>query len=260
VCRRSCPGEAPARPRCGSHVDREIPSVCRPFAGPSACATLPSAFAAHSFRTQYCCPVSGPDCASLGRLCNFAPAAIQASCCSSVSDWLYFREAALRRARQYSCPGARGSRGLVQPRRHCLLPRRYHTQSPQRPLLMAGSRHSPEGAQNGQRRHRPPRRTISVRSAFCPLRFSIPLAFTILLVALVRTAGQPGRPVAVPTPLQPQSGRLTSLFYPTIPRNAILSVVFLRFSTLRPPVASPSCILRKQPETYLRSGMVKGRR
>jgi hypothetical protein len=38
-----------------------------------------------------------------------------------------------------------GSFGLAQRRRHCRLPRRYHTQSPQRPLLMMASRHSHQG-------------------------------------------------------------------------------------------------------------------
>jgi hypothetical protein len=42
--------------------------------------------------------------------------------------------------------GVRGSSGLTYRRRHCWLPCTYHTQSPQRPLLITGSRHLPEVA------------------------------------------------------------------------------------------------------------------
>jgi hypothetical protein len=113
-----------------------------------------AAFVAHSWRTAYCCPVSGPDWNRRGRLCSRAPAAIQASRWPSVSPWLYRCEAAPRRARQSSCRGVRGSRGRDQSRRNCFPFRTYQIQSPQRPLRKVVSRHFPEGAQNGQRRQR----------------------------------------------------------------------------------------------------------
>ena len=126
-----------------------------------------SAFLAHACPTQYCCPVSQPHWPSRGRLRRFAPAAMQASSCLSVRTALYFFEAFASRARQCSWFAVRGSLGLTQRRRHCLLPgSTYHTQSPQRPLLMAGSRHFPEGAQKGQRRHRPLRAKSRVVNAF----------------------------------------------------------------------------------------------
>jgi hypothetical protein len=68
---------------------------------------------AESFRTQYCDPVSGPDCASRGRLRSFAPAAMQASRSSSVSERLYLLEAAPKRERQSICASVRGSLGRV---------------------------------------------------------------------------------------------------------------------------------------------------
>ncbi len=122
--------------------------------GVRACGAGASVLPAHRFRTQCCCPVSVPDWSSRGRLRCFVPAAMQASCCSPVSASLYSLEAAARRARERSCAGVLGSIGLAQRRRHCLLPRMYHTQSPHRPLLITGSRHSPDGPHHSQRLHR----------------------------------------------------------------------------------------------------------
>ncbi len=106
------------------------------------------------FRTQCCCPVRLPDWSSRGRLCCLAPSATHASCCFFVSASLYSFEAAASRSRQRSCAGVWGSLGLAHRRRHCLLPRTYHTQSPHRPLLITGSRHSPAGPHHLQRLHR----------------------------------------------------------------------------------------------------------
>jgi hypothetical protein len=122
VSPRCCSGGTTDALRCGSHVGSETPCVCRPFAAVSAFCVLPSDFSAHSLPTHHCCPVSGPVWARRGRLRRLAPAAMQASCCSSVRAWLYFREAALRRARQCSWLGVRGSRGFLN-RCRCCLPR-----------------------------------------------------------------------------------------------------------------------------------------
>src|ERR1035438_7532479 len=94
---------------------------------------------------------------------------MQAFCCASVSEALYFFEAAPKRARQYSCLGVRGSFGLTYRRRCCFLPRRYHTQSPHRPLLTRGSRHAPEGGPKGQSRHPGLRGRPRPLTAFSPL-------------------------------------------------------------------------------------------
>ena len=83
--------------------------------------------AAQRCLTQCSCPVSLPDWRRRNRLCCLAPAAMQACRCSSVSAVLYSVEAAARRARERSCAGVWGSIGLAQRRRHCRLPRRYHT-------------------------------------------------------------------------------------------------------------------------------------
>ena len=58
-------------------------------------------------------------------------------------------------------------------------PRRYHTQSPHRPLLIAGSRHRPEGVRNGQARHPGLRSTARRRTAFGPLESPPAGAFNI---------------------------------------------------------------------------------
>ena len=139
-----------------------------------------TAWAAHSLPTEYCCPVSAPDWPSRGRLRRFAPAAMQASCCFSLSEWLYFLEAAVKRARQRRCLHERGSLGFTQRRRHCLLPRNTnHTQSPHRPLLRTGSRHAPEDARNGQSRHLGRRGASRRPRAFLPLESSRVDALTI---------------------------------------------------------------------------------
>jgi len=52
--------------------------------------------------------ISGPDWPRRGRLSSFAPLAIQASCCSSVSNRLYFLEASPKRSRQHCCLAVRG--------------------------------------------------------------------------------------------------------------------------------------------------------
>jgi hypothetical protein len=169
VSQRCCAGGITEVCRCGSHVGVEFPFVCRRSVGLSALCTPVSAFLAHACPTHHCCPVSRPLWPSRGRLRRFAPAAMQASSCSSVRAALYFLEAAASRARQCSWFGVCGSRGLTQRRRPCLLPgSRYHTQSPHRPLLMVVSRHRPEGAQNGQSRHRGLRRGADA-VAFPPL-------------------------------------------------------------------------------------------
>ena len=113
---------------------------------------------------------------------------MQASCCSSVSDWLYFFEAAPNRPRQYRCLGVRGSFNLRYRCRCCFLPRRYQTQSPQRPLLIAGSRHAPEGARKGQSRQRGFRDRLRLRTAFRPLGFVGARAFMIRDATLVSPA------------------------------------------------------------------------
>ena len=176
----------------------EIPFVCRPSVGLSALCTPVSAFLAHACPTHHCCAVSQPHWPSRGRLRRFAPAAMQASSCSSVRAALYFLEAAASRARQYRCFGVRGSLGLTQRRRHCLLPgSTYHTQSPQRPLLMAGSRHFPEGEQNGQSRHVGLRGKSRVLNTF---RGSGPCgagAFIIGRLTFVIPGRQPWHPVAL---------------------------------------------------------------
>ena len=74
---------------------------------------LAAGLAAYSLRIEYCCPVSGPDWRIRDRLRSFAPSAMQASRCSSVSDWLYLLEAARNRARQRSCLKVRGLLGLM---------------------------------------------------------------------------------------------------------------------------------------------------
>jgi len=62
-------------------------------------------------RIEYCWPVNGPDWPRRGRLRSLAPAAMRACCCFWVREWLYFLEAALRRARERSCRGVRGAWG-----------------------------------------------------------------------------------------------------------------------------------------------------
>ena len=139
-----------------------------------------SAWATHSLPTEYCCPVSAPNWPRRGRLRRFAPAAMQASRCSSVSERLYLLEAALKRARQRRCLNVLGSLGFTQRRRNCLLPcNTNHTQSPHRPLLRAGSRHAPEDARNGQSRHPGRRGTSRRHRAVLPLESLGVDAFTI---------------------------------------------------------------------------------
>jgi hypothetical protein len=112
VFRRWCSGDTPVILRCISEVDSKIPCVCRTLAALAARCNRSAAFAAYSTRIEYCWPVNGPDWASRGRLRNFAPAAIRASRCSWVNEWLYFCEAAPKRARSCSCLGVLGSWGL----------------------------------------------------------------------------------------------------------------------------------------------------
>jgi hypothetical protein len=88
-------------------------------------------FATHSLPTQYCCPVSGPAAPSLGRVRRLAPAAMQASCCSSVSASLKAFEAAARRAQRALC---------VCPIRHFRVPGAFLPQS-----RAAGPSRSPAG-------------------------------------------------------------------------------------------------------------------
>ena len=88
VSRRRGPSGTPALRRCVSHVGVEILCVCSALVRASAFGLLPSAFAAHRLLTQYCCPVSQPESPRRGRHRRCAPAAIQAFCCSSVSDSL----------------------------------------------------------------------------------------------------------------------------------------------------------------------------
>ena len=153
VSPRCCPGGSPVAVRRCSEVDREISCVCRLFLAFSA-RTAPSCTRlAQSLFIEYCCPVSRPDWPRRDRLRNFAPAAIQASRSSSVIDWLYFLEAAAKRARQLNCLGVRGSFGLTYRCRCCFPFRTYHTQSPHRPLLRPVAKHSPQGPRWGQRRH-----------------------------------------------------------------------------------------------------------
>ena len=143
VSQRLCPGGVPDMPPCISHVARVIlcgcgtckwvlcVSLCDCGTLPITIVTLrfpPPALPAHSLPTKCCCPVSRPDWFRRGRLRRFAPSAMQASCCSSVSEWLYLLEAAPRRVRQRRCLKERGSLGFTQRRRHCLPPRStYHT-------------------------------------------------------------------------------------------------------------------------------------
>jgi hypothetical protein len=111
---------------------------------------------------------------------------MQASSCSSVSERLYLFEATLKRARQCRCRNERGSLGFTQRRRNCLLPcNTNHTQSPQRPLLGAGSRHFPDDARNGQPRHPGRRGTARRHSAFLLLETLGVGAFTIRDLTLV---------------------------------------------------------------------------
>ena len=208
--------------------------------GFSALWTPVSAFLEHSCPTQYCCPVSRPLWPSRGRLRRFAPAAMQASSCSSVRAALYFLEAVASRVRQYRCVGVRRSLGLTQRRRHCLLPgSTYHTQSPQRPLLMAGSRHFPEGAQKGQRRHRPLRAKPRVvkpcrRSGCCSVR-----AFMNRRSSFVTTGQQSWCLVALRRARWSQAWRLNFACYfttkaarlqPSFAGQMVVSAAFLRRS------------------------------
>ena len=89
-------------------------------------------------------------------------------------------------------------------RRHCFPPRRYQTQSPQRPLLRRRSRHCPQGPQNGQRRHRRADRFLCVLAAFGASGACGVLAFTNDSVTLVSVGGSPAnfRPRQHPSPSQ----------------------------------------------------------
>jgi hypothetical protein len=121
---------------------------------------------------------------------------MQASRSSSVSERLYLVEAEVKRARQRRCRNERGSLGFTQRRLHCLLPRNTnHTQSPHRPLLRAGSRHAPEGARNGQSRHRGRRGMSRRHSAFLALEALGVDAFTIRDLALLGAARRPPGPI-----------------------------------------------------------------
>jgi hypothetical protein len=71
-----------------------------------------------------------------------------------------------------------GSNGLNQRRRHCWPFHTYHTQSPQRPLLTAGSKHSPAAPHKGQRLHQPPG-TMPGASARL-LRLALPTAGVLM--------------------------------------------------------------------------------
>jgi hypothetical protein len=136
--------------------------------------------------TEYCCPVRAPDWPRRGRLRRFAPATMQASCCTSVSEWLYLLEAALKRARQRLGRNVRGSLGLTQRRRNCWLPcNTNHTQSPHRPLLRAVSRQAPKDERNGQPRQPGRRGTPRCRSAFLLWESFGVEAFTIRGLTLV---------------------------------------------------------------------------
>jgi hypothetical protein len=144
-----------------------------------------------------------------GRQRALAPAAIQASCCSSVSDWLYFFEAAPKRPRQCCCLVVRGFLGRAQRRRRCLLPTTYQTQSPQRPLLTAGSRHSPEGPRNGQPRHPRLRSRPRLRTAFRSSESLPACAFIMRHSTFVITNCQLWLPIAPLIALWSQARQLT---------------------------------------------------
>jgi len=175
----------------------------------SAFCLPPSALAAYSRRIEYCCPVSHPHCPSRARLLTFAPATLHAARSSSVSDWLHRLEAPPKRARQKTCLGVRGSFGLIYRCRHCLLPRIYHTQSPHRPLLSAGSRHAPEDARKGHPRH--PRLTGTAR---------FPIAFRPWESVGVRAFIFRHATLVSPAALGSQASRLTSLLSYNFPRMA----------------------------------------
>ena len=184
------------------------PVFARVFATVPALRAPTAAFVEHSWRTAYCCLVSGPDWNRRGRLCSRAPAAIPASCRPSVSPWLYRFEAAPKRARQRSCRGVRGSRGRDQSRRNCFPFRRYQTHSPQRPLRRVGLRHFPEGAQNWQQGQRRPCDTLGIVPAFRLWEsFGLPVCI-IRAATLVSAARQPGQPVARPRALWSPAWRL----------------------------------------------------
>jgi hypothetical protein len=131
---------------------------------------------------------------------------MQAFCCSSVREALYLFEAAPKRSREYSCLGVRGSFGLTYRCRCCLLPRRYQTQSPQRPLFTRGSRHAPEGARKGQSRHPGLRLTWRLRLAFCPWEPFSTRAFMMGHAASVSAARQLWHSVVSPKPLPKPAG------------------------------------------------------
>jgi hypothetical protein len=130
---------------------------------------------------------------------------MQAFCCSSVSEALYFFEAAPKRSREYSCLGVRGSFGLPYRCRCCLLPRRYQTQSPHRPLFTRGSRHAPEGARKGQSRHPGLRGRPRPLTAFRPLKPLGVRAFVIRPSTFVIANRQAWLRLAPPVPGPPSS-------------------------------------------------------
>ena len=206
VPRRCCPGADREALRCVSDVDSKIPCVCSPVTLFSALSARSFACAAYSRRIEYCWPVSGPDWPRRRLLRSFAPAAMQAFCCSCVSEALYFFEAAPKRSREDSCLGVRGSFGLTYRRRCCSLRRRYHTQSPHRPLFTRGSRHAPEGARKGQSRHPDLRAALRLSTAFRPLELFGTRAFMIGHAILVSAARQLWRSVVPPTPFPKPAG------------------------------------------------------
>ena len=85
---RCAPGGFTALPRRISEVGLEIPFICRAPARFLAPGRLGCDFPVQCRLTQCCWPVSGPDWPRRGRLRRLAPAALQAFCCSCVSDAL----------------------------------------------------------------------------------------------------------------------------------------------------------------------------
>ena len=83
--RRCSPGECPVSVRCSPEVDRVSLCGCCSCGAVLAFDDLTCISACtESFRTQYYCPVSGPDWSSRERLRSFAPAAMQAARSSCV--------------------------------------------------------------------------------------------------------------------------------------------------------------------------------
>ena len=90
--------------------------------GPSAFAAggcnsigWPSRIRGQLTEMKYCCPDSGPDWASRGRLRTFSAAAHHCFKSSCVMPWLWLQAftAVPNAARQRNCAGVRGSRGFT---------------------------------------------------------------------------------------------------------------------------------------------------